>query len=273
MTTRAGAALAAALLIAASTAACGVPLMKLPTGIGAPTTDAGQALAQAVAPCRAVRNLSAEVAVSGRVGGRRMRGRLLAGVSSPASVYLDAPAPFGASVFIFAATGDDATLLLPRDRRVLEHGRPADVLEAVAGVALSPEELRAALTGCTDEGDASGAEQRGEHWRMIPGPPTLYLRRERASDPWRLVVVVHRQSGRPEWRAEYHDFSGDLPRTIRLTSTEPGRFDLRLGLSQVEINVPLDATTFHPVIPQGYSPMTLREIRDVGPLADPASQR
>ena len=49
MTARACAALAAALLTALLTAACGVPLMKLPTGIGAPTTDAGQALAQAVA--------------------------------------------------------------------------------------------------------------------------------------------------------------------------------------------------------------------------------
>ena len=271
MTARAS--VAAALLCASLTAACGAPLVKLPTGTAAPAADAGQALAQAVARCRAVHSVSAEVAVSGRVGGRRMRGRLLAGLSAPASAYLDAPAPFGASVFILTAIGDAATLLLPRDRRVLEGGRPADVLEAIAGVPLGPEDLRATLTGCAGEGDTRGAQQLGDHWRVIPGPPTLYMRRERAADPWRLVVVVHRQLGRPEWRAEYHDFLGDLPRTMRLTSSEPGRFDIRLALSQVEINVPLDEATFHLAVPQGYAPITLTELRDAGPLADQERQR
>ena len=50
-------------------------------------------------------------------------------------------APFGQPLFIFVATGDDATLLLPRDERVLEHGRPDAVLEAVAGVPLGAADL------------------------------------------------------------------------------------------------------------------------------------
>ena len=58
------------------------------------------------------------------------------GVAAPASARLEAVAPFGPPLFIFAATDDDATLLLPRDERVLEHGRPAEVLDAVAGVPL-----------------------------------------------------------------------------------------------------------------------------------------
>ena len=66
-----------------------------------------------------------------------MRGRLLAGLAAPASARLEAVAPFGPPVFIFVARDDEATLLLPRDRRVLEHGRPTAVLDAVAGVPMS----------------------------------------------------------------------------------------------------------------------------------------
>lgn len=269
MSARAWLALTAALL----TVSCAAPLMTLPDGPGTPAPDAADALGQAIATCRAVRTFTAEVGVSGKVGGQRARVRLLAGVAAPASAYLDAPAPFGAPAFIFAATGDDATLLLPRDRRVLEHGQPADVLEAVTGVALSPGDLRAALTGCVTDGDAAGARQLGEAWRMIPGPPQMFLRRERPSGPWRLVAVVHRTPGQPEWRAEYRNFSGDVPRTIRLASADPGRFDLQLALSQVEINVPLDVATFHPSIPSSYTAITLEEIRRVGPLAEGARSR
>ena len=272
MTPRAWLALAVALVASLVTASCGVPLMKLPSGPGEAATDAAEALAQATGACTNISTMSAEVGVIGRIGGRHTRGRLLVGLASPASAYLDAPAPFGTSAFIFVAHENEATLLLPRDRRVLEHGRPAEVLEAVTGVALGAEQLRATLTGCAAGGDTAGARALGPGWRMIPGPRDLYLRRERPASPWRLVLVVHRDPGRPEWRAEYREFSGNLPRSIRLTSVDPGRFDLRLTVSQVEINAALDPVTFHPAVPRDYAPITIDEIRDAGPLVDRTSK-
>jgi hypothetical protein len=259
-----------ALVAALLTASCGVPLMTLPSGQGAAAADGAEALAQALAACTAVTTISAEVGVSGKVNGRRARGRLLAGLSAPASAYLDAPAPFGASAFIFAAVENDATLLLPRDHRVLQHGHPADVLEAVTGVALGPADLRAALTGCADGGDGAAARALNESWRLIPGTSDRYLRRDRAVDPWRLVVVVHHETGRRAWRAEYRDFADNLPRTIRLSSVDGGSFDLQLRLSQVELNVPLAPDTFQPQVPAGYAPMTIEELRAAGPLAEAA---
>ena len=118
--------------------------MKLPSGAATPASpaDAAAALAQITGGVRAPSARSPrELAVSGSAGGRRLRGRLLAGVAAPASVRLEAVAPFGQPLFIFVATGDDATLLLPRDERVLEHGRPDAVLEAVAGVPLGAADL------------------------------------------------------------------------------------------------------------------------------------
>jgi outer membrane lipoprotein-sorting protein len=262
------AARAAVFAVALAAAGCGTPLVKLPAGPGAPAPDAAEALSQATATCAQVSTISAEMAVSGSVAGRRLRGRLLVGLSSPASAYLEAPAPFGAPIFVFAATGGEATLLLPRDRRVLRHGDPAGVLEAITGVPLGPDQLRTVLTGCAASPEPTAlarAQSLGADWRVIPAEPELYLRRERAGAPWRLVASINR--GASGWRADYADFQANVPRGVRLTSLDARRFDLRLALSQVEMNVPLDASVFEVAIPPGTQPLTIEELRDAGPLA------
>src|SRR5947207_1130576 len=125
--TRTVAALAAALLATS----CGAPLMKLPSGPAGPASDGTDVVTQATRACRTVSTIKAEVAIRGSVAGRRLRARLLAGLSTPESARLEAPAPFGQPVFIFVARAGDATLMLPRDGRVLEHGRPEAILEAL----------------------------------------------------------------------------------------------------------------------------------------------
>ena len=259
-----GAAVVAAALLASS---CGAPLMKLPSGPGVPAADGQTLLAQATAACSKVSTLSAEISVSGSVNGSRVRGRLLAGLASPDSLYMEAPAPFGAPVFVLGASHGDATLVLPRDRRLLEHGRPDEVLGAITGVPLSPSDLRATLTGCVNgeqatEGDASAI---GNDWRVIGGEPVRYLRRERADGSWRLVSVVRR--GNDGFRADYSSFTNDLPRHIRLIAAESRRFDLSLDLSQVDINVDLEPSTFRVTIPPGMQPISLEELRAGGPLS------
>ncbi len=264
MTWRACVALAAVV----ATASCAAPLIKLPGTSGAAAPDGADALRQALSTCRGVRTITADVAVSGQVGGHRTRARLAIGLAEPASAYIEAPAPFGAPIFVFAARNDEATLLLPRDRRALEHGRPAEVLEAIAGVPLSPEGLRMTLTGCAADGESQRrATEPDARWRVFAGDDELYVHRDRGGDPWRLLVVIHRRPGLL-WRAEYRDFVGNLPRSIRLISNEAGRFDLQLTLSDVEINVPIESETFRVQIPAGTSPLTIEELRDAGPLAD-----
>jgi len=232
-------------------------------------TDAGQALDQATRACRRVDAWTAEIGVSGSLDGQRVRGRLIAGVARPASARLEAAAPFGAPLFIFVARGDEATLLLPRDDRKIEHGKPGEVLDAVAGVPLDAATLRAALTGCTigpgrvpeSAPDAAGARAIGSEWRLVrDGDGDVYLRRAAPTGVWRLVATV-----RPDWRADYDDFQGDLPRTIRLTSTDRHHFDLRLALSQVDINPSLGADAFTVTVPRSATPITLDELRHSRP--------
>lgn len=263
MTWRASIALAAAIL----TASCARPVLKLPSPSGAAATDGAEVLTRALATCRGIRTITTELAVSGRVNGQRIRARLQVGLAQPAAAYIEAPAPFGAPIFIFAAENDDATLLLPRDRRVLEHGRPAEVLEAIAGVPLAPAGLRETLTGCVTVQAGANATAPDPRWRVFPGEEELYVHRDREDAPWRLVAVQHRSSG-SAWRAEYRDFANDLPRSIHLISTPSSRFDLQLALSNVELNVALGPETFRVQIPAGTTPMTIDELRNSGPLAD-----
>lgn len=250
---------------AAATVGCGAPLMKLPTGPGTPASDTASALTEATTACAGIRTLTAEVAASGKVGGQRFRAKLLVGVAAPAAARVEAVAPFGSPFFILAANDDDTTLLLPRDERALQHGRSADVLDAVAGVPLSAADLRVVLTGCAaavarPEGRALGAD-----WRVIDTGPgeALYLHRT-GDSPWQLAVV-----SRAPWRVEYRDHLNGLPRSMRITSAaadkSAGSFDVTLALSQVETNVPLGAEVFRVDLPRGAQPITLDELRHARP--------
>jgi hypothetical protein len=254
-------------LCSLSCSAALAPLMTLPTGPGAPAADAADVLAQATAACRAVRTLTAEIALNGTAGGRRLRGRLSAGVAAPASVRLEAAAPFGPPVFIFVAVKEDATLLLPRDARALEHGRPEDVLEAIAGAPLTADDVSAALVGCAPAGSPSAGRGLGDDWRAVRvsadgGGSELYLHRDRSAGPWRLVAMNREGGPRGAIRIEYGDFHNDLPQSIRLKSLGQNAFDLALTLSQVDTNTPLEADVFRIDIPPSAAPITVEELRN-----------
>lgn len=276
-------------IAAASCAPRPLKLMTLPGGPGDPAPDAASALEQATATCRALTTLSAEVAVRGSSEGRPIRGRLLAGVAAPASARLEAVAPFGPPLFIFVARDRDASLFLPRDRRLLEHARPEAVLEAVAGVPLDASELRAVLTACPARDAAEGSQggrSIGADWRVLEMKDVVkdvgkdagkdvgndvvtYLNRESGSAPWRVVAMVYSAHGvgraSEDWRAEYRQFDDGLPRSVRLVCERPNRCDLGLTLSQVERNVPLGRDVFRVEPPPSTQPITLDEIRRARP--------
>jgi outer membrane lipoprotein-sorting protein len=255
-----------ALVAAVVTASCAPRLMKLPTGVGQPAPDARTVFEEATAACRKVTTLTAEVAASGSVGGQRLRGRLLVGVAAPDSARVEAVAPFGQPLFILVARGDDATLLLPRDERVLEHGQTEAVLEAVAGVPLDGAGLRTSLAGCADVTDNGSPLAFGQNWRVLgDGRTEVYVTREKPSTPWHVAAVLHRTPGRPVWRAEYREFQNGLPRSVRLASSDRARFDLRLTLSQVEINATLGAEAFTLQVPRGVQPISIDELRNARP--------
>ena len=219
---------------------------------------------QLAAACAGVRTLTAEIGMSGRAGRQRLRGRVVAGFARPASMRLEAVAPFGAPAFILVARGENATLLLPRDEpHVLRGAKPEDILGALTGVALGPADLQAILTGCVVPApQASDARRHANGWASIDltGGATLYV--EPAPGGWRL-----RAARRAGWQIEYPAWSGGFPQAVRLLSTRPDvNVDLTAALSQIETNKDLEDAAFNVNVPPGAEPVTLEELRDSGPL-------
>lgn len=245
--------------------ACAPALTKLPKGTGTPV-DVRDAFAEATAACRGVQSYSAEIGVGGSVGGQKLRGRLLVGVAAPDSARIEAVAPFGPPVFIFVTRNRDATLLLPRDDRVLEHGKPAEVLDAVAGLPLDGADLRRALTACPEPPAPGPGGALGDDWRTAgTSAAVVYLHRDTRNGPWRIAAILHTPPDAPPWRADYQQFAGGLPRSVRLSSADLKRFDLRLSLSQVDAGPALGEEAFRIQVPRSADPISIDELRRARP--------
>ena len=254
------------ILTAALSAACAPRLTKLPSGTATPAPDFAQVVVDATEACRRVRSLSAEIAVIGSIGGDRARVRLVAGFA-PAAGRIEAAAPFGVPLFIFVASGADGTLFFPRDDRVVEHGRPAELLEAVAGVPLAAADLLPTMTGCAMPEPLGGGQALGDNWRTAAGSggAKVYLHRENATSPWHLATVFNPGQGLQwSWRADYDDFHDGLPHVIRFVSADRDRFNIQLTLSQIEINPALGPEVFRVDVPRDAERITIDDLRRPG---------
>ncbi|CAN5612272.1 hypothetical protein BH23ACI1_BH23ACI1_06350 [soil metagenome] len=248
-------------------AACGARRPVLPTGSGAPFPGFEAAHDEATRECRAVDSLTASLGLSGRSGPTRLRGRIDAGLEAPARVRLEGfpPVIYGSRpFFVLVATGDEATLVLPRDERVLLGARPAEIVEALAGVPLGPADLRALLAGCGLAPAQLGEARRFERgWAAIDqGEATIFIRQ--IDGRWRVAAAA-----RDTMTIHYDDYVAGRPQSIRIR-TEPARreaaTDLTLRLSDVEWNVPLGDRVFVVDVPARAFPLTLEELRMSGPL-------
>jgi hypothetical protein len=259
----------AILCLAVGAAACAPRLTKLPSGPGTLAPDFARVVVEATEACRRVQSITAEIAVTGSIGGQRARVHLVAGFA-PTAGRIEAVAPFGAPLFIFVASGNDGTLLFPRDDRVVEHGRPAELLEAVAGVPLAAGDLLRTMTGCAMPEPLASPQAIGENWRTVAGGggAKIYLHRETASAPWRLVTVFNPGQGQQwSWRADYDQFEDGLPRVIRFVGADRRRFNIQLALSQVETNVPLGPEVFRVDVPRDAERISIEELRRGGGAA------
>jgi hypothetical protein len=221
---------------------------------------------QTVAACSGVRALTAELALAGRAGDRRLRGRVIAGFERPGSMRLEGVAPFGQPVFILAARNDEAVLWLPRDRRVLRGSRAEDILGALTGVALAPADLQAVLTGCvTPDSRAVAARRHQNGWLSIDLDDHGVLFLEPQGGGWLL-----RAARRAGWSIEYPVWRGLFPAAVRLVADDPRTgVDLTATIAQLETNVDLDPAAFTVNVPPDALMLTLEELRSEGPLRAP----
>jgi outer membrane lipoprotein-sorting protein len=242
-------------------AGCGGRPVSLPTAGGVPFPDAAAAYAEATSLCRNVRTLSAELALSGHAGAQKLRGRIMGGFAEPGQVRLEAPAPFGKPVFTLVVRDGTATLVLNRARRVIRDAPPAALVEALAGVALGPDELRAAVAGCgLGAEEVSSGQSFPGNWLALEGTRSrVWLRRVESA--WQVAA-----SSRDQIELRYESFSSGRPSIVRLRTTPPQGpgTELTLRLSQLDINVPFGDDVFELEIPDDATPLSLDELRRSG---------
>jgi hypothetical protein len=254
--------LAGATMVVSACAPPGLARIALPTGPGAPAPEYAAALASALNRCRDVRTFSAELSLSGHAGSQKLRGRVLVGMAQGA-LRLEALAPGGNPAFILVADGSRGRLLLAHDRRALDGAPPAEILDALVGIALGPDDLRALLSGCMEASPrAVGARAYGSEWIVLDlaDGGTMYLRRG-SDGAWRIAAGTH-----AGLTVQYPESPSATPSPIRITaprSTDRPDLDVTLRVSQAEVNGDLPRDQLVALtIPPGTSPITLQELRE-----------
>ncbi len=263
---------ARAALLCLCLSACTSRAPVLPTGTPVPFPDYRQAWSDATRECAGVHTLTASLALSGKVGRTKMRGRIDAGFAEPSSVRLEGVAPFGRPVFVLVATGERGTLVLTRDNRVLRDAPPRGIVNALVGVPFDAADLRSLVAGCglpqTSPPESAGRYPDG--WVMVqfPGGST-YL--QQVDGRWQIVAAAE-----PHITVHYERDRDGRPSAIRVTVSRDDEIDssalvadLTLRPSEVDVNVTLDPKTFTAEIPPGAEPITLAELRRAGPLGGP----
>ncbi len=235
-------------------AGCGSAFVP-PGGPGEPAPDAAPAWTEAIASCRGARTYSAMLHL-GAAGAH-----VQTTVTDQGQVFLGAIVG-GRPRFTLAGTRDAATLVLHDDRRVVRAPAGA-IVEALIGTAIAPEEWLAFVTGCvTRSHEIEAAARVGGLIRISTREGQVYLRRQ--GGVWRVrggevlgLIVDY------DWR------DSAFPTVLGARSAPGGAVDTRLRFEagQFVVNGGVPAVLFAP--PPGADaavPMTLDELREVGPL-------
>jgi hypothetical protein len=197
---------------------------------------------------------------------------VLTGLESGGAVRLEAVAPFGAPFFILAGRDERATLLLPRERRVLKDTAVSDVLGRITGLSLGANDLRLVLSGClAEQPSPSEGRQWPGGWQAVTiGPERVaYLR----TMSGRAVLVA---ADYGPWHVDYSGHAAGFPRVVRVRSAsragvekaEADAIDITARLEQLDTNTQINPRAWVVEIPSDAEPMTLDELRSIAPLAE-----
>ena len=254
--------------------ACAARTPPRPTGSQTPDPTAADAFTRATKSCIGLKTVTGELRLSGRAGDEGIRGTLLTGLAAPASIRFEAVAPFGAPVFILAGRDNRATLLFPRDNRVLPDAAVSEILGRITGLSLSATDLRLILTGCLVENpQPSDGRAWPGGWKaitLVPSPSTS-LTAGPSTPPSAINAYLKNVNGAPalvaadygEWLIDYTNHQNGFPRNVRIRS---GTVNISAAIEQLEINTAIDDRAFAVDIPPNAERLSLENLRSVAPL-------
>lgn len=256
--TRAGVLARAAALVVVSclTAGCASRGPLRPGGAAADDPGAVAVLDAATSHCRPLRTATTEIRLAGRAGAQRIRARLLAGFEAPASLRLEALAPFGAPALVLATDGAATVLLFPREKQVLRDAPVAAVLEALTGLDLEASELRRMIFGCLAP-TAGRGERYGSAWQAVADADTRVFLHDG-------VPVAADYRG---WQIDYAGHVAGVARQVRVRRLiAAGAIDLTATLGDVALNIDLDPRAFAVEVPSDAATITLDDLRQSSPF-------
>ena len=244
-------------------AGCATRVFTPPSGPAQPSADAPLVWAQVTASCRDAQRYVAQLRVDGWVGARdqRIAQTLDGAVTRGDDLFLELQV-VGRTIFQMAGQGGQSTIVFPGDQRFLT-ASTRDIVSALTGLQWGGRELLDVLSGCvaTPAGVVTGA-RIGSSVRITLSPTTHAWLRER-DGRWQL------QAAQIEgWLVQYRMFEGRWPSLVQVTTAGATPLDLRFTVSQVSVNIDLQPTTFTATVPSHFQPITLEDLRSIGPLRD-----
>jgi hypothetical protein len=240
---------------------CAARTPPRPSGAATPDPTAADDFAAATSACKGFRSIEGELALSGRAFDERVRGRVLTGLEAGGHVRLEAPAPFGAPFFILAGRAEQATLVLPRERRVLQGTSVAAVLERLTGLSLGADDLRLIVSGClVDRAAPANGRQWPGGWQAVTiGPERVAYLRTVQGRP----TLVAADYG--PWHVDYSRHANGFPRVVRVRRDT---VDITARVEQLEVNTQINPRAWEVDVPSDADPMTLDDLRSIAPLAE-----
>lgn len=245
--------------------ACAQPRIVFPTGVPTPTAEALAQWTAATEACGGARVFTAEITADGLVGTERLRQVVLQGaMTRGGELRLLAVAPAGPPIFILAGRDERATLTLPRERRVLV-APAADIVAALIGLRLTAMDWLSVMSGCVAPAAAAEGGVIGGVTIVRLADGTTRVRLDKDGRDWRLTA-----GQRADLLVEYREFQGRWPRALQVSTPAqaPVAVGLSMSISQVNVNIDLSPRAFALDVPADYRPMTLDELRAMGPLGE-----
>jgi hypothetical protein len=180
-------------------------------------------------------------------------------VTTDDAIYVSATAS-GTSLFVLAGTGNRATLWLRQDQRVVT-ATPAEILEAVVGVSLSPGQLLGMLTGCaTRAADVAASARYKNALAIKTSDGRVFL--SQVAGHWQIAAAIT-----DRFTVEFGRRPGQKPDDVWIWSSPAAALDasLHLAVSDGQVNGPIPPTVFQvPAGASSASPMTIDELRAAG---------
>ena len=246
--------------------AASIDQIRVPSGASASVSEHEATWNDLSRPCRSVQSTDLVVMFHGFIGERSLRRtRARAAVKRPGFLRLEGMAPFGAPAFILIAKPGDATLLLPRERQVVQDASASDLLYFLSGLSLEPDDVHALLTGCVvQDGVSLSARTYGDDWIAIElsGGATVYSRRSSLPPVISMGTVG-------DLVVEYSEHVRGLPRKLRIqTIAATPSTDLTIELTQVNVNTAINPEAFEVLVPPTFSPVAFDDFQLQSPAED-----